>query len=143
MSAADLSFLSHVTFCWNRSVTLLDSTQLDEVKEALWKRILSVIIYLLFWALFTAIGLWLMFEMRGLIVEGMIAAELNPWAVRGYDRLVIFVLGLGWFVSLMWIEHYLRTAIEKKRLWRNIGRVAIVEAVLAALILAIRFLITS
>jgi hypothetical protein len=119
----------------------LDSIQPEE-SEGLWKRILSIVTYLLFWIIFSAVGLWLLFELRGVIVELMIAAQLNPWAVRGYDRLVIFVLGVAWFVSMLWLEHYLRTGSEKKRIWRNIGRVAAVQAAIAAVVFAIRFLIT-
>lgn len=122
-------------------VKLLDSIQQEE-SEGLWKRILSIVIYLLFWIIFSAVGLWLLIELRGVIVELMIAAQLNPWAVRGYDRLVIFGLGAAWFVSMIWLEHYLRTGNEKKRLWRNIGRVAAVQAAIAAVTFAIRFLIT-
>jgi hypothetical protein len=119
----------------------LDSTQLEE-KEELWKRILSIVAYLLFWVIFSAVGLWLMLELRALLVQLMIAFQLNPWAVRGYDRLGIFVLGLGWFISMIWIEHYLRTGNEKRRLWRNILRVAAVQAALAAFVLVSRFLFT-
>jgi hypothetical protein len=82
-----------------------------------------------------------MFELRALVVELMIAAELNPWAVRGYDRWGIFVLGLAWFVAMLWMEHYLRTGVEKKCLWRNIMRIAAVQVVLVAMIFGVRSLL--
>jgi hypothetical protein len=115
--------------------------QNEEGKVSHWQRILATAAYLLFWIVFTLIGLWLMFELREVTVDLMIRIGLNPWAVRGYDRLGIYILGLIWFVGLMWIEHYLRTAIDKKRLWRSIGRVATVEAVLAAFALGTRYII--
>ena len=46
-----------------------------------------------------------------------------------------------WFISLMWIDHYLRTAIGKKRLWRNIRRVATVEAIMAAVVFVVGLLL--
>jgi hypothetical protein len=113
----------------------------SEEKGKLWQKILAVAIYLLFWLALSATGLWLMFELRTLIVELMILANWNPWTVRGIDRWSIFVLGLAWFVSILWIDHYLRTAIGKKRLWRNIGRVALAQVGLAAVLFATRFVI--
>lgn len=110
-------------------------------KDSVWQRALSYAAYLLFWILFTAIGLWLMFEYRSLIVDLMILAKLNPWAVRGYDRLGIYLLGLIWFVAILFIEHYLRSSIGKNRLWRSIGRAAIVHGILVAVALGVRFLI--
>ena len=109
--------------------------------NSLWQKILAIASYLLAWIISTAIGLWLMFEMRAVIVELMIFANLNPWAVRGFDRLAIYILGLIWFVGLMWSEHYIRTGIDKKRLWHNIGRVAMIEATLVALVFVTGFLI--
>jgi hypothetical protein len=119
----------------------LDEAPKDGNKGSLWQKILSYAIWLLFWVILSAIGFWLMLELRGLIVELMIVAEFNPWAVRGFDRWILFVLGLGWFIALMWIEHYLRKGIDRGRLWRNIGYVASVQALITAVIFGIRFLI--
>ena len=108
----------------------------------LWKKILSYLIYLLFWVVLTATSLWLMFETREVIVELMIFAQLNPWAVRGFDRWIIFLLGLIWFVTLIWTEHYLRSGIDKKRLWRNIATIAAAQAILAVIVYGIYFFIS-
>ncbi|MCC6453562.1 MAG: hypothetical protein IT328_01330 [Caldilineaceae bacterium] len=119
----------------------LDDAPKDGTKGSLWKKILAYAIYFLFWLAFTASGLWLMLEIRALIVELMIVAGLSPWQVRGFDRWSIFVLGLGWFIALMWMEHYLRVAVERGRLWRNIAYLAASQAIVVAVIFAIRFLI--
>ena len=119
----------------------LDEAPKDGNKGNLGTKILSYAAWLLFWVILSATGFWLMLEIRGLIVELMIVAQLNPWAVRGFDRWIIFVLGLGWFIALLWIEHYLRTGIDRGRLWRNIGYVALVQAIITAVIFGIRFLI--
>jgi hypothetical protein len=110
-------------------------------KGKLWKRIVAFICYFLFWIVLSVTGLWLMFEVRGLFIDLMMHAQLNAWAVSGIDRGIIFLLGLGWFIALMWIEYYLRSGIDKERLWRNIGRVATVQAGLGILIYGIRFVI--
>jgi hypothetical protein len=120
----------------------LESPPQSGEQDTLWQKIVSIAIYLFFWILFSAIGLWLMFELREVGVELMILAQFNPWAVRGFDRLAIYLLGLAWFVGLMWIDHYLRTGIGKKRLWRNIAKVASIEAILAATALGVRFILT-
>jgi hypothetical protein len=115
----------------------LDSAVHPDAKDKLWKRILAYATYLLFWILLSATGLWLIYEVRELFIAIMIQAQFTPWAVRGYDRGLIFVLGLGWFISMIWIEHYLRTGVDKKRLWHNISRVALVQVIVAAFTLAI------
>ncbi len=119
----------------------LDDAPTNHSAGSLLKKILAYAIYLLFWLALSATGFWLIMEIRQLIVELMIMAELNPWAVRGYDRGIIFVLGLGWFISLMLIEHYFRTGVARGRLWHNIRYVASVQAIAAAVVYGIRFLI--
>jgi hypothetical protein len=119
----------------------LDPVPESEEKGRLWQKVLAVAIYLLFWIVLSGIGLWLMFAMRTMIFDLMVAANFTPWMVRGFDRWAIFVLGLIWFISMLWIEHYLRTGISKKRLWRNIGRVLVVQALLAAITFGTRFII--
>ncbi len=143
-----MAYLNGATGCQAKSLMalewmhmFLDAPPQNGEQEPLWKRILAIATYLLFWIILSAIGLWLMFAIREVGVELMIFAQLNPWAVRGFDRLAIYVLGLIWFVALMWIEHYLRTGIDKKRLWRNIAKVALVQAVLAAIVFGIRFVV--
>lgn len=118
-----------------------DDAPMNHSAGNLWRKILAYAIYLLFWLVLSATGFWLIMEIRKLIVESMIMAEFNPWAVRGYDQAITFVLGLGWFISLMLIEHYFRTAINRGRLWHNIRYVASVQAIVAAVVYGIRFLI--
>jgi hypothetical protein len=113
----------------------------QDTKGNVWTTILSYATYLLFWLVLTASGLWLMYETRNLAVELMMVAELNPWAVRGFDRWIIFLFGLTWFVGMIWMEHYLRTGIDKKRLWRNIALLAAVQVVILAVVYCVRFFI--
>jgi hypothetical protein len=113
----------------------------QDVKGNVWTTLLSYATYLLFWLVLTASSLWLMYEVRNLAVELMIVAELNPWAVRGFDRWIIFLLGLIWFVGMIWMEHYLRTGINKKRLWRNVALLTAVQVIVLAVVYSIRFVI--
>lgn len=106
------------------------------------QKILATATYFLTWVVLTLIGLWLMFELRAVMAELMIFADLNPWAVRGFERLAVYILGLVWFIGLLWSEHYIRTGIDKNHLWRNIRRVAIIETILVAIVFGTRFLIT-
>jgi hypothetical protein len=75
--------------------------------------------------------------LRELVVNLMIRVGLNPFTVRGFDRLGIFLLGLLWFVVVLWSEHTLRTSIRKGQLWRTMGRFALAEAMVSALVLGI------
>lgn len=108
---------------------------------SVWTKFLSYVVYLLAWLILSAAGLWLMLQIRDLAVELMIFVELNPWAVRGFDRWIIFLLGLAWFIAMMWMEHYLRTGLDKKRLWSKIGVLAAIEALLTAVVFGVRFFI--
>ena len=119
----------------------LEPAPQQEERETLWHKMLAIIAYLLFWVLFTALGFWLLLEWREAIVQLMIVARLNPWAVSGFDRLVIFILGLTWFVCMLWVEHLLRSAISKRRLWPTIGRVAAIHALVTAAVFGIRFVL--
>jgi hypothetical protein len=119
----------------------VEPTSEGEEEVTLWHKIFAYAAYLLFWVIFSAIGLWLLFDLRALVVQLMMLARLTPWAVRGYDRLAIFVLGLGWFIFILWLENYLRTAIDKRRLWRTIAGVALIQVALLALVYGLRFVI--
>jgi hypothetical protein len=98
-------------------------------------KVLAFAAYFLFWLTFSAVGLWLILALRELVVDLMIRAGLNPFTVRGFDRLGIYALGLLWFVVVLWSEHTLRTSIRKRQLWRMIGRLALAEAIVSALVL--------
>lgn len=110
--------------------------------DSLWQRIRAIVSYLFFWIVFSAIGLWLMLEMREAIIEVMLFSRVSPLAARGFDPLVILLLGLLWLIAILWLEHYLRKALGKKRLLHNIARVATVQALVAAITFGIRLAIT-
>lgn len=119
----------------------LDEAPNKGAKDKVWKRVLYYALYFLFWVALSGSGLWLMLEIRAFIVEMMMAASLNPWQVRGFDRWFILILGLGWFIAMLWMEHYLRTAVDKGRLWQRTGYIIAVQAILTGIIFGIRFLI--
>lgn len=99
--------------------------------------------YLVAWLLLSAPGIWFFVSMRNSLFDLSVLLKFNPWAVRGLDRLGIYLFGLFWFVVVLVLEGYLRTAIEKRRLWQRIKKVFILELIFAAVLLCIEWAIKS
>ncbi|HXF62953.1 MAG TPA: hypothetical protein VNK95_15115 [Caldilineaceae bacterium] len=102
--------------------------------------LLSVVCYLLWFVLSGAI-LWLVFQVRGLLVAGMMWLRFNPWAVRAFDRWGIFLLGMIALVAIFWLEGYLRSGVEQGRFWPRAGWFVLIFGAVAALALAGEWLI--
>jgi hypothetical protein len=100
-----------------------------------WRTILLYIVCYVLWFGLSAALFWLIFRLRALLVDGMMWLRLNPWAVRGFDRWGIFVLGMAGVVVMFVMEGYLRDGVEAGQLWRRVGRVVLAMAILAVAIL--------
>jgi hypothetical protein len=75
---------------------------------------------------------WILLLLRGLTVEWMMWMRFNPWSVRGFDRWGVFLLGMAWLVAMLWLESYLRDGVQRGRLLRRAGRVALALGITTA-----------
>jgi hypothetical protein len=93
------------------------------------------------WLGLSALGLWLLFELRSTLFVLAIWLRANPWAVRAIDQFGIVMLGLLWLMGIILLEHYLRRGLEKQQLLRRAVRVGLFVAVALGLSYALRFLL--
>lgn len=85
------------------------------------------------WLALSALGVWLIFAVRAVLVDLAFVARANPWQVRAVDNFGFVTLGLFWLVGILILEHYLRQGVVKKRLWGRAARALVAEVVILAL----------
>ena len=81
------------------------------------------------WLCFSALGVWLIFVLRAVVVGLAFVLQLDPWQVRAVDNFGFVTLGLIWLVGILMLEYYLRRGVEKNRLWGRAIRAFVCEAV--------------
>ena len=93
------------------------------------------------WIGFSAVGVWLIFAVRSVLVDLAFVFRFNPWQVRAVDNFGVVTLGLVWLVGILLLEHYLRQGVAKNRLWGRARRVFVSEAVALGLCYGVQALI--
>jgi len=81
------------------------------------------------WIGFSALGVWLIFAARSVLVGLAFVFRLDPWQVRAVDNFGVVTLGLIWLIGVFLLEYYLRRGVAKNRLWGRAMRVFVSEAV--------------
>ncbi len=94
------------------------------------------------WLGLSAIGIWLIFEVRFVLFNVALRLRFNPWQVRAVDQFGIVTLGLIWLVAILLLEDYLRKGVIKNRLWGRAARVFLFEAVALGIFYALQVLLT-
>jgi hypothetical protein len=85
------------------------------------------------WLALSALGVWLIFSLRAVLVGLAFVLRLNPWQVRAVDNFGFVTLGLIWLVGILLLEHRLREAVAKHRLWRRVAYVGLAELIVLGL----------
>jgi hypothetical protein len=94
------------------------------------------------WIGLSALGVWLIFVARSVLVGLAFALRLNPWQLRAVDNFGVVTLGLIWLVGILWLEYALRRAVVKNRLWRRAARVGLAEVIALGLCYGLQLLLT-
>jgi hypothetical protein len=94
------------------------------------------------WIGFSALGVWLIFALRSVLVGLAFVFRLDPWQVRAVDNFGFVTLGLIWLIGILVLEYYLRRGVVKNRLWRRAVRVFVALAVLLGLAYGIQLLVS-
>jgi hypothetical protein len=81
------------------------------------------------WLALSALGVWLIFAVRSVLVDLAFLFRFNPWVVRAIDNFAIVTLGLIWLVGIMFLENSLRQGVAKHRLWGRAARAFVFVAV--------------
>jgi len=93
------------------------------------------------WIGFSALGVWLIFALRSVLVRLAFVFRFNPWQVRAVDNFGFVTLGLIWLVGILLLEHRLREAVAKRRLWRRAAYVGLAELIVLGLCYGLQLLI--
>ena len=81
------------------------------------------------WLALTALGVWLIFAGRTVLVDLAIWLRLNPWQLRAVDDFGVVTMGLIWLVGILLLEHSLRGGVVKNQLWGRAARAFMIVAV--------------
>ncbi len=95
------------------------------------------------WIALSALGVWLMLELRSTLFLLALWLRVNPWAVRAIDQFGTVILGLILLMGIILLEHYLRRGLEKQQLLRRAARVGIFVAVALGLSYALQLLLAD
>lgn len=118
--------------------TRLPQTQ---TREPLWRTVLLYVACYLWWIALSALGLWLLFQVRTNLVDFAIWLQLNPWVPRTVDRFAIYLLGLLWLGGVIGLEGYLRRGVEQEQLWVRVGRILVMLLIIGAISYGLQLLL--
>ena len=85
------------------------------------------------WLGLSALGVWLIFTLRSVLVGLAFALRLNPWQVRAVDNFGFVTLGLIWLIGVLLLEYRLRQAVAKNQLWKRAAYVGLAEVIVLGL----------
>ncbi|MEZ4709144.1 MAG: hypothetical protein R3A44_18195 [Caldilineaceae bacterium] len=91
------------------------------------------------WIASSAVGLWLVLHLRINLIDIGMWLEASPWIFGAVDKFGTILLGLGWLIAVFLAEMYLRGGLNAGQLYRRIGRVVVLEAVVAAASLGLQW----
>jgi hypothetical protein len=74
------------------------------------------------WLALSALGVWLLFAVRPVLVALAIRLRVNPWQVRAIDEFSFVTCGLIWLVGILLLENSLRQGVANNRLWPRAAR---------------------
>lgn len=84
------------------------------LEQALWW-----LIYTMSWVAGSALGLWLILQLRINLIDINNALGWGPWILIGIDKFGFVLLGLGWLVGVFALEMYLRRSPSWQQLLRR------------------------
>ncbi len=90
------------------------------------------------WLGLSALGVWLIFALRSVLVGLAFSLRFDPWQLRAIDNFGVVTLGLIWLVGILLLEHRLRQAVLKNRLWKRAAGVFVFEAAALGLCYALQ-----
>jgi hypothetical protein len=81
------------------------------------------------------------FQVVEAVPEIGLRLRANPWVARGARQLSLPVLGLAWLVLIFWLEHHLRTGVQRGKLLRRTLQTLIPLAATLAVVMGGRALL--
>jgi len=84
------------------------------------------------WIALAVVGVWIILQLRLNLIDIAMALNIGPWVLGAVDKFGILLLGLVWIVGVFAAEGYLRQGVERGALWRRMGQVAGIAAIILA-----------
>jgi len=94
--------------------------------------ILLYLAYFIGWLMTSALGFWILLQLRINLLDIFVALNLNRWAMGAVDKFGIVILGLGWLIAVVLAEYWLRGGVKRNRLWPRLLRLLGIEVLLLA-----------
>ena len=114
----------------------------NDTPRVSWRRLLYYMACYTLWIAFSALGIWIVLQLRTDIAILVMVLGLGPWVLYVADKWSIFLLGLFWLGGVVLLEHYLRNGMQKNRLWIRARRVFLFEAIVLGVSYEVQFLLT-
>jgi len=90
-----------------------------------------------FWLLFTVSQVGLLLWIHQILISAAIRYAHNAWVPRAVDMWSMFILGALVLAPIFFTEYYLDKGMKKGRFWQNVGKVALIEAIISAVLLVL------
>jgi hypothetical protein len=87
------------------------------------------------WFGLSALGLWDVQQVRGVLFDILVRVHANPWAIPGISNFFTAVVFMAWLAIVIWLENYLTQSQSLRLFWERLARWAcLLVAILVACI---------
>jgi len=90
---------------------------------------LSILFYIL-WLITVAVGIFILFMSRSVIMAAIALLVENHWLHRVLDKAAFILAGIALLAVVGYSEYYLRKGMDRKQLLRNFLRVLGIEVII-------------
>ena len=93
------------------------------------------------WLIASALGFWILLQLRVNLLDIFVALDLNRWAMGAVDKFGVVILGLGWLIAVLIGEMWLRGGIASNRLSSRLFRLLGIEVLILAVSYGLQFVL--
>jgi hypothetical protein len=109
-------------------------------KETVRNATKSILVYVI-WMIFSFSQVGLAIWIHDVIFSVALLVAKNAWAPRAIDMWSMFILGMVVLATIFLTETYLQNGMKLQRFWQRVGVVALVEGVIALVLLGLGFIL--
>ncbi|MGD2155555.1 MAG: hypothetical protein PVG14_00090 [Anaerolineales bacterium] len=113
----------------------------NQDQKSFWRVLPKYLLCYIIWLGLCALGFWILLQLRVVFFDIAHLLGLNPWEVRAADKLIMLIFGFFGVGTVVLLEHYLRTGVEKGLLWSRSLRALLLEASILGLSYGAQWLI--
>jgi hypothetical protein len=110
-------------------------------QKSFWRLLPKYLLCYLIWLGLCALGFWSLLQLRIVLFDISHLLGFNPWVIEAADKFFLLFLGFIGVGTVVFLEHYLRTGVEKGRLLSRSLRAFLVEASILGLSYGVQWII--